>query len=74
MINNEQVYNELVEKGQHPRRYADSYFLLEHMGHRLDREVERVFGIAELMGLKNREITDYIVVDEQTVITQLSRP
>lgn len=60
MINNEEVYNELVEKGQHPRRFADSYFLLEHMGHRLDREVERVFGIAELMGMKNREITDYI--------------
>ncbi len=60
MINNEEVYNELIEKGQHPRRYADSYFLLEHMGHRLDREVERVFGIAELMGMKNREITNYI--------------
>ena len=60
MINNEEVYNELIEKGQHPRRFADSYFLLEHMGHRLDREVERVFGIAELMGLKNREITEYI--------------
>ena len=60
MINNEEVYNELIEKGQHPRRFADSYFLLEHMGHRLDREVERVFGIAELMGKKNREITEYI--------------
>ncbi|MBR5469870.1 MAG: amidophosphoribosyltransferase [Paludibacteraceae bacterium] len=60
MINNDEVYNELVEKGQHPRRYADSYFLLEHMGHRLDREVERLFNIAEQDGKVNREITDYI--------------
>jgi len=60
MINNDEVYNELVEKGQHPRRYADSYFLLEHMGHRLDREVERLFAIAEQQGKINREITNYI--------------
>lgn len=60
MINNDEVYDELVEKGQHPRRYADSYFLLEHMGHRLDREVERLFNIAEQDGKVNREITDYI--------------
>lgn len=60
MINNEEVYDELVEKGQHPRRYADSYFLLEHMGHRLDREVERLFTIAEQQGKVNREITNYI--------------
>ena len=60
MTNNDEVFNMLTEKGQHPRRAADSFFLLEFMGHRLDREVERVYQEAVEKGLENRDITEYI--------------
>ncbi|MBR3020755.1 MAG: amidophosphoribosyltransferase [Bacteroidaceae bacterium] len=60
MTNNDEVFEMLTEKGQHPRRAADSFFLLEFMGHRLDREVERVYQEAVEKGLENRDITEYI--------------
>ena len=40
--------------------YSDTYILLELMGHRLDREVERNFVIARDNGLKDQDITRYI--------------
>lgn len=60
MTNIDEVFEKLTEQGQSPRIYSDSYILLELMGHRLDREVERLFQEAQAKGLKGREITDYI--------------
>ncbi len=60
MTNIEQVFDKLTQQGQFPRIYSDSYIMLEFMGHRLDREVERNFTVANAMELKNTEITDYI--------------
>lgn len=60
MTNSNEVFDMLSEAGQHPRRVADTFFLLEHMGHRLDREVERVYQEAFAQGLTNRDITEYI--------------
>ena len=39
---------------------GDSYITLELMGHRLDREVERLFVEAKEQGLEGTDITDYI--------------
>ena len=60
MTNSQEVFDMLSEAGQHPRRVADTFFLLEHMGHRLDREVERVYQEAFTQGLVHRDITEYI--------------
>jgi amidophosphoribosyltransferase len=60
MTNSEEVFEMLSEAGQHPRRVADTFFLLEHLGHRLDREVERVYQEAFAQGLTHRDITEYI--------------
>ena len=46
--------------GQHPRKYADTYIMLEQVGHRLDREVERLFNLAEAEGLTGMGVTNYI--------------
>ena len=43
--------------GQHPRKYADTYIMLEQVGHRLDREVERLYVECEKEGLKGMNIT-----------------
>lgn len=60
MTNVEDVFEKLTKQGQHPRIYSDTYILLELMGHRLDREVERNFVEAKAEGLADREITRFI--------------
>mgnify|MGYP001747370920 FL=1 len=60
MTNIGDVFEILTEQGQCPRIYSDTNILLELMGHRLDREVERSFVDAQKLGLEKRAITNYI--------------
>ena len=60
MTNIDEVFNHITSQGQCPRIFSDSYIMLEWMGHRLDREVERNFSIAKEQGLQGTDITDYI--------------
>ena len=60
MTNIEEVFQFLTQQGQSPRIYGDSYITLELMGHRLDREVERLYAVAKEQGLKGTDITYYI--------------
>ena len=60
MTNIDEVFQFLTSQGQSPRIYGDSYITLELMGHRLDREVERLFCEAKKTGLEGTDITDYI--------------
>ena len=60
MTNIDEVFAFLTEQGQSPRIYGDSYITLELMGHRLDREVERLFAEAKEKGLEGIDITHYI--------------
>jgi amidophosphoribosyltransferase len=60
ITNEDEVFNEIISNGQHPRSNVNTYYMLEQVGHRLDREVERVFGVAEEMGLTGIDITRFI--------------
>ena len=60
MTNIEEIFEKIVKQGQSPRIYSDSYITLELMGHRLDREVERLFVEAKQKGLEGTNITHYI--------------
>ena len=60
MTNIDEVFHFLTDQGQSPRIYGDSYITLELMGHRLDREVERLYGEARQQGLEGTSITRYI--------------
>ncbi len=60
MTNIDEIFNKLTLQGQSPRKYSDSYIMLELMGHRLDREVERNFIAAKTAGFQNTDITHYI--------------
>ena len=60
MTNIEEIFAKLTRQGQCPRIYSDSYIMLELMGHRLDREVERNFEAAREQGLADTDITRYI--------------
>ena len=60
MTNIDEVFDFLTAQGQSPRIYGDSYITLELMGHRLDREVERLYQEARDKGLESIDITNYI--------------
>lgn len=60
MTNVEEIFEEIAVKGQHPRMISDTYILLEQLGHRLDRESERLFNEAMKSGLQDTDITRYI--------------
>ncbi|MBO7098566.1 MAG: amidophosphoribosyltransferase [Bacteroidaceae bacterium] len=60
MTNIDEIFDKIVQQGQSPRIYSDSYITLELMGHRLDREVERCYTEAKEKGLENTDITRYI--------------
>ena len=60
MTNIDEILAKLTQQGQCPRRYSDSYIMLELLGHRLDREVERNFIAAKALELENTDITRYI--------------
>lgn len=60
MTNVEEIFDNITATGQHPRKYADTFILLEQIGHRLDREVERLFLQARADGLSGMSVTEYI--------------
>lgn len=60
MTNVDMIFNKLIQQGQCPRIDSDSFLMLEFMGHRLDREVERNYVEARKQGLENMDITRYI--------------
>ena len=60
MTNIDEVFQFLTAQGQSPRLRGDAYITLELMGHRLDREVERLFDEATDMGLQGLNLTRYI--------------
>mgnify|MGYP002624101994 CR=1 FL=1 len=60
MTNIDEIFSLLTRQGQSPRLYGDSYIMLELMGHRLDREVERLYVEAKEKGITGIAITNYI--------------
>lgn len=60
LTNVQTIFDEITAIGQHPRAYADTFIILEQVGHRLDREVERLYQRFEAEGLKGMEITHAI--------------
>lgn len=60
MTNVDEIFGSIVAKGQHPRSYADTFVLLEQLGHALDMENQRLYDIYKNEGLDDIEITEAI--------------
>lgn len=60
LTNVDELFEHLVELGQHPREKSDTVTILEKIGHFLDRENERLFRIAKDQGHTNVNISSYI--------------
>lgn len=63
MTNVDEIFNRIISTGQHPRLYADTFILLEQLGHALDRENERLFEIHRSNGLSGLDLSHAIARD-----------
>jgi amidophosphoribosyltransferase len=43
MTNVDELFEQLIDQGQHPRLYSDTLMILEMMGHYLDHEVQHLY-------------------------------
>ncbi len=63
MTNVDEIFAEITGTGQHPRLYADTFILLEQLGHALDRENERLYKIHHDRGEKGLQLAGSIARD-----------
>ena len=73
LTNVDEIFQNITATGQHPRKYADTYIMLEQIGHRLDRVVEHLFQQCEAEGLRGMDITHAIEdrIDMGDVLKQI---
>lgn len=60
MTNVDELFNKLIELGQHPRERSDTITVMEKIGHFLDNEVQIIFDRYKDQGYSNQEITHFI--------------
>ena len=61
LTNVDQLFQILIDLGQHPIDYSDTITILENVGHFLDREVQRKFSEYKSQGVDdNKELTQLI--------------
>jgi amidophosphoribosyltransferase len=60
MTNVDELFDILIDLGQHPSEKADTITMLEKIGHFLDEENQRLFAEFKNQGFSNQEITHLI--------------
>lgn len=60
MTNVDEIFKSLTEGGQHPRRTADTTVLLEHIGHRIDREIDMLYERFHSLDITKQQLTRMI--------------
>ena len=61
LTNNNEMFEMLVELGQHPRNKTDTVVVLEKIGHFLDEAIDAIFRKYKTKGLEHTEITNCII-------------
>lgn len=60
LTNVDEVFDFIVDRGQHPRHNADTFIILEQLGYLLDYEVERLFSKFKAEGLSGQKMNEAI--------------
>ncbi len=60
LTNTDELFNKLIELGQHPKAYSDTVTILEKVGHFLDEENQYLFRKYKDEGYTNQEISGLI--------------
>ena len=61
LTNNNEMFEMLVELGQHPRNKTDTVVVLEKIGHFLDEAIDAIFRKYKAKGLEHTKITNCII-------------
>ena len=75
LTNNPELFEMLVELGQHPRNHTDTVVVLEKIGHFLDEANESIFRKYRRKGMARTEITGKIIeeLDVSNVLRKATR-
>jgi amidophosphoribosyltransferase len=75
LTNVDELFQQLVELGQHPKQKADTVTIMERIGHFLDKEVERLFREFKNQGYHNSQISPLIEekLDVQKILTDAAK-
>ena len=65
LTNSNQIMQELIELGQHPKENTDTVTVMEKIGHFLDDEVEQLYQDYKKEGVNKKEATDLIAANLQ---------
>jgi amidophosphoribosyltransferase len=60
LTNTDELFNKLIELGQHPKAFSDTVTILEKVGHFLDEENQSLFRKYKDKGYTNQEISGLI--------------
>lgn len=69
LTNVDDIFVQITKTGQHPRRYADTYLLLEQLGYQLDQEVNRLYQQYRAEGLEGISLTH--AIEQQLDLAQV---
>lgn len=61
MTNTNELFNNLIKLGMHPKEKADTITVMEKIGHFLDDAVRKLYKKAKAQGLNKQEASPYIV-------------
>jgi amidophosphoribosyltransferase len=72
LANVDEIFDQIVADGQHPRHNADTFIILEQLGSMLDTAVEQLYSSLSASGLSGEELTKKIEqdVDLETIVKQ----
>lgn len=75
LTNTDELFQKLIDLGQHPKNYTDTVTALEKVGHFLDEENQYRFRQYKNEGYSNREISPLIEkhLDVQSVVEKASK-
>ena len=60
MTNSKELFNSLIELGQHPKEYTDTVIIMEKIGHFLDDAVRKIYKELKKEGLSKQECSSII--------------
>jgi len=75
LTNVDELFQNLIDLGQHPIETSDTITVMEKIGHFLDEEVESVFRKYKDTGVSKKEITDHIIneIDVANILRRASK-
>ena len=75
LTNVDELFQNLIDLGQHPIETSDTITVMEKIGHFLDEEVESIFRKYKDTGVSKKKITDHIIheIDVANILRRASK-